>query len=98
MDNMNLNYNNLFSAIIKEYSELAIPIKKKKSSERSDLISFFVENLKNKDGKSFPVRTIVFKLSHIPTKDLYYVQSVFNDNLKRKGLEKASKEFWWSIK
>ena len=98
MENINLNYNNLFSSILKEYSEVSIPIKKKKSSERAELISFFVDNLKNKDGNKFPIRTIVFKLSHIPTKDLYYVQSIFNDNLKRGGLEKASKEFWWSLK
>lgn len=98
MDEINLNYTNNFTSLLNKYSEVAIPVKKKIRSERAELISFFVENLKNKDGKKFPVRTIVFKLAHVPTKDLYFVKSCFVDNLKRKGLEKASKEFWWSLK
>ena len=71
---------------------------KKKGSERADVISFFVENLRNKDGKKFPARMIAIKLSHIPTKDLYYIKSVFQDTSNRKGIESANKEFWWSLK
>lgn len=73
-------------------------IDKKALNERSELIKFFVDRLKNKDDKSFKPQFIAIKLSHIPTKDLYYVQSVFKDNLKREGLIMASKIFWWSIK
>lgn len=98
MDEINLNYTNNFTSLLSKYSEVAIPVKSKIKSERAELISFFVENLKNKDGGKFPVRTIVFKLSHVPTSDLHYIKSVFNDNLKRGGLEKASKCFFWSLK
>jgi len=72
--------------------------KPKVISERAELLSYFVENLRNKDGKKFQPRVIAIKLSHIPTKDLYYIVSIFKDTLGRKGLDGASKEFWWSIK
>lgn len=98
MNEINLDYNNKFNSILSKYSEVSIPVKKKIRSERAELIEFFVEILRNKDNKKFPVRMIAFKLSHIPTQDLYFVKSVFEDNLKRGGLEKASKEFWWSLK
>lgn len=98
MDETNLNFNNKFNSILSNYAQVAIPLKKKIRSERAELVEFFIETLRNKDGNKFPVKTIIFKLSHIPTKDLYFVKSVFEDNLKRGGLEKASKEFWWSLK
>ena len=71
---------------------------KKSSSERAELIKFFIDNLRDKNDKQFSARMIAVKLSHIKTQDLYFVKSVFNDNLKRKGLDGASKEFWWSLK
>jgi hypothetical protein len=100
MEEIDLNFknDNIFNNVLNKYSEVAIPLKKKVRSERAELIEFFVSSLRNKDGNKFPIRTIIFKLSHIPTKDLYYVKSVFEDNLQRGGLEKASKEFWWSLK
>lgn len=67
-------------------------------SERSELIKFFVTTLKNKNGKPFGAKMIAIKLSHIPTKDLYYMISVFKDAHNRKGLDYAQKWFWWSLK
>jgi len=67
-------------------------------SERQLLISFFVENLRNKQNKKFPAKMIAVKLSHLSMEDLRHTISVFKDNLNRKGLNGASKEFWWSIK
>lgn len=70
----------------------------KKGSERAELISFFVDTLRNKNNKKFPARMIAIKLSHLSMEDLRHTISIFKDNLNRKGLNGASKEFWWSIK
>jgi hypothetical protein len=72
------------------------PVKVK--SERAELVKFFVEKLKDKQGKPFPARRIAVALGHIPTKDIYYIISIFKDTEKRRGLIGASKEFWFSIK
>jgi len=100
MEEINLNFNkeNPFNQLLSQYSEVAIPMKEKIKSERAKLVSFFVENLKNKKGKSFPKSMIAIKLSHIPTKDLSYMISIFKDTTNRRGMEAANKEFWWSIK
>lgn len=66
--------------------------KPKVKSERAELVKFFVDRLLNKDGKPFPARFIAFKLAHIPTKDLYYLQSTCN---KAKSFGAC---FWGSIK
>jgi len=71
---------------------------RKKTSERSELISFFVDTLRNKQNKKFPAKMIAIKLSHLSLQDLYYMISVFKDAHNRKGLEYASKWFWFSIK
>lgn len=68
------------------------PSKSKVKSERAELIKFFVDRLVNKDGKPYPARLIAVKLAHIPTKDLYYLQSTCN---KAKSFGAC---FWWSIK
>ena len=67
-------------------------------SERAELIKFFVDTLKQKNKKPFSAKMIAIKLSHIPTKDLYYMISVFKDAQNRKGLDYASKWFWHSLK
>ena len=72
------------------------PVKVK--SERAELVKFFVENLYNKQGENFPAKRIAIALSHIPTKDLYFMQSVMKDIINRSGAESAQKWFWWSIK
>lgn len=70
----------------------------KKTSERAELLKFFVDTLRNKNKKPFSAKMIAIKLSHIPTKDLYYMISIFKDAQNRKGLDYASKWFWYSIK
>jgi hypothetical protein len=72
------------------------PVKVK--SERGELIRFFVDKLKDKQGKPFPARRIAVALGHIPTKDIYYIISIFKDTEKRRGLVGASKEFWFNLK
>jgi hypothetical protein len=72
--------------------------KPKTKSQRAELVKFFIDNLRDKNDKPFRTGFIVQKLSHIKTPDLYYVKSIFRDNLMRKGLDGASKEFWWSLK
>lgn len=79
------------------FKEYKIP-EIKKTSERAELIKFFVDNLKNKDGKPFTSKHIAVKLGHIPTEDLYFVKSAFKDRLLINGLDQASKWLWWSIK
>jgi hypothetical protein len=41
---------------------------------------------------------IAIKLSHLSLQDLRYMISVFKDAENRKGLDYASKWFWWSLK
>ena len=36
-------------------------------------------------------------LEAIPTKDLYYLKSVCDDALARRGLAAFSKKFWWEL-
>lgn len=76
-----------------EFKPLEVKVSKPKvKSERAELVKFFVDRLVNKDGKPYPARLIAVKLAHIPTKDLYYLQSTCN---KAKSFGAC---FWWSIK
>jgi len=77
---------------------LKMPSIKKTNSERSELISFFVDTLRNKNNKPFSAKMIAIKLSHLSLQDLRYMISVFKDAENRKGLDYASKWFWWSLK
>ena len=77
---------------------LKMPSTKKINSERAELIKFFVDNLKQKNGKPFPARGIAVKLSHLKMEDLYYFKSVCADLQKCKGQVAFQKYFWWSIK
>lgn len=70
----------------------------KQTSERAELIKFFVENLYNKQGENFTAKRIAIALSHIPTKDLYFMKSVAGDIKSRSGIATMNKWFWWSIK
>ena len=79
-------------------THLDITQKGKPRSERAEAIKYFVSNLKDKKGANFPPKRIAIALSHIPTKDLYFMQSVMKDIINRSGAESAQKWFWWSIK
>lgn len=79
-----------------DYSRYLTPTKN--TSERSELIKWFVENLRNKEGKPFNARMIAIKLSHLKLPDLYYFKSVCLDLQKTKGQDSFQKFFWWSIK
>ena len=83
-----------------QISKLELKVEKpsKVKSERAELLKFFLDNLRDKNNKPFRAGHIATKLSHIKTPDLYYIKSVFRDTLFRKGLDGASKEFWWSLK
>ena len=67
-------------------------------SERAELLSFFVSELRDKKGKPFSARMIAVKLSHLSVVDLLYMKSVFKDIQRRRGNGAAAKWFWWSIK
>lgn len=69
-----------------------------KGSERADLLRFFIENIPDKNGNKYKPAYMGMRLSHIPTKDLYYLISIFKDTEKRRGVIGARKEFWFSIK
>ena len=56
---------------------------------KDDYLDRLLDNLKQKNKKPFPARTIAIKLSHIST---------FKDMQNRNGLVSASKWFWWSLK
>ena len=57
--------------------------------ERAELVKFFVENLRNKQGAKFSAKMIAIKLSHLKTPDLYYMKSVYSDVMKCKGNDSA---------
>lgn len=70
----------------------------KKTSERGELIKFFVENLKDKKNKPYKPARIGMLLSHLSVKDLYSFQSMCSDRLLRNGQETFQKFFWFSIR
>jgi hypothetical protein len=78
--------------------EIEMKNAKKSTSERGELISFFVEILRDKDGKQFPARRIAVALAHLKLSDLYYMKSSFKEVEGRLGFVGASKWFWWSLK
>ena len=79
--------------------ELPLNLPKRSRSERAELIQYFVDRLRNKNGEPFEAKTIAIKLSHLKDiQDLYYLKSTFQDTYNRKGIESAQKYFWWSIK
>lgn len=71
---------------------------KDKKTERGELLRFFVDNIKNKNGKSYKFPFIAMKLSHLSINDLYYFVSACKDRLNREGQVTMQKYFWWSIK
>jgi hypothetical protein len=74
--------------------------KKKRRSERSDLIEYFYLNANaDRDGKKYkklPVTYYAWKLSHLKVPDLDYLKSVCEDAERRGG--SWSKVFWGSLK
>ena len=78
------------------------PAKKKRASERGDLMDFFLANLnpeRVKGGyKPLTPGYLSFKLSGLKLPDLYYMRSVFLDIEKRNGRVAAIKNFYWSIR
>lgn len=70
----------------------------KRTSERAELIKFFVENLRNKKDRPYAASYIAYRLSHLSVKDLYTFKSMCEDRLRRNGQEAFQKFFWWSIK
>lgn len=85
------------SSLFQTYIE-ATRNEKKINSERAELISFFVDNLKDKKGEPFKAKMIAIKLSHLSVSDIRYMISIFKDIEHRKGNDAAAKWFWWSIK
>lgn len=69
-----------------------------KISQRAELIKFFVDNLKDREGKKYEARRIAVKLSHLEMRDLYFLRSECQDIINRRGVKAMNKWFWWSIK
>jgi hypothetical protein len=69
---------------------------KDRRTERGELMQFFCDNLnsaRTADGlRPIPMARMGRILQGIPTKDLYYLQSVCND------AKNFSKKFWWELK
>ena len=87
------------SSLYKRYMDsVRVPMNIKKISERAELLTFFIDNLKDKNNKPYKPARIGMLLAHIPTKDLYYFISTCKDTLNRRGQEAMQKYFWFSIK
>ena len=77
--------------------------KKDKSTERGELMQYFMERLNRSRGQGgLPLLTMSRMgrvLVAIPTKDLYYLRSVCDDAEVRAGnIDAFSKKFWWEVK
>lgn len=68
----------------------------KKTSERAELLKFFVENLTDPKGKKYRPAYLGMRLSHLKVEDLYYLISECKDRINRK--ENWQKYFWGVIK
>lgn len=79
-------------------SKVLFDPKKVRTSERSELIKFFVENLKDKKGKQYKPARIAMLLSHLKVKDLYVFKSMCKDRLDRNGEVAMNKYFWFSLR
>jgi len=72
---------------------LSVPSKKtKRTSERAEAIKYFVETFKLNPKRLAP------KMAHIPTEDLYPLQSQVKDRIQRQDITTARKYFYWAIK
>lgn len=78
------------------------PPKKRRVTERGELLDFFLSVLnpaRKKDGfKELSLGRISFMLTGIPTKDLYYIKTEMIDRQRRDGNASACKWFYWSLK
>lgn len=75
-----------------------LPPQKKHASERGDLLTFFHNQVVDKNGKPYRIAFISMKLSHLQVNDLYFMKSIFVDTERRRGIEGARKEWWYSLK
>jgi len=69
-------------------------------SERGDILDTFLKSVNSErigtKFKPMAIRTLAIKLGHIPTKDLYYLESICKDAKNRGG--SYSKVLFGSIK
>lgn len=75
-----------------DYLEKLTEKRSKVNSERSDLIKFFVERLRNKKGEKYLPRFIGYKLAHLSVSDLYYLKSICEKS------DNFGKVFWGSLR
>lgn len=58
------------------------PEKKKRTSERAELIRYFAEKARDRNGKPFKPSYIAYRLSHLTVSDLYTFRSMLEDRAK----------------
>lgn len=73
-----------------------LPKKQKHRTERGDLLTYFHQRIKNKQGKEYRMAFIASKLAHLELQDLYFLKSTCED-AQRRG-KPFGAIFWWSIK
>lgn len=78
-----------------EKAKFELKIENKKTSERAELIKFWVDNVKNKEGRSFRPAFIASKLSIFSIKDLYFLQSQALSDEKQFGRNIGN--YFWSL-
>lgn len=81
-----------------ERIKVLLPEIKKHASERGELLTFFHNQVVDKNGKPYRIAFIALKLSHLQINDLYFMKSIFVDTERRRGIEGARKEWWYSLK
>lgn len=65
-------------------------------NERADLIKYFHDRARNREGKQYPVAFIGMKLAHLDLNALYYMKSVLESETKRGAT--WGKVFWGMLK
>lgn len=77
------------------FKDIKLP-EKKKTSERAELLKFFIDNILDPKGKKYRPAYMGLVLMHLTVKDLYYLKSEVQDRINRG--ENYGKYFWGSLK
>lgn len=83
------------SALFKTHQEA---IKGEPRSRREELITFFVNNIRNQKKQKYSFVFMKMKVAHLSDFDLESFVSQYKDIEHRRNHDAASKYFWWALK
>lgn len=78
------------------------PTTASRDTERGQLLCYFQAKInagrKGTKYRPLSIKRVGILLGGLKLPDLYYMKSVFEDTERRRGLQAAMKEFYWSLK